>query len=149
MSSASGKHIDMSSSAKRVATLQLPSLCIRGGYFYCDNEALYLRSARNKCSLIQGFLQAPDNCLSLTEIIKTIYGVMDNPSVRMRESLHKNVHRILSDLRALLHDRYSHLKHVEWLPYSRSDNAWYLYRFSAEYVLDQMFPPAHVPDGTS
>ena len=121
------------------ATLQVPQLLLKGGYFYCDGHVLYLRSSRNKCLLIQEFLHAPDHSLHLTAIIRAVYGLTRSLSPRFQDSLRKSAHRMLADTRALLHDRYVRYRHLEWLPYSYIDNSWYLYRFADEYVLDRIF----------
>ncbi|MDE3269793.1 MAG: hypothetical protein OYH77_05875 [Pseudomonadota bacterium] len=136
-------------SFKSSATIQIPSLQLHDGYFYCDGKALYLRSARNKCALMRGFLDARENSLTLMDIIQIIHGALDDAimrsmSPRLRACIRINVQRMLADTRSLLRARYREHHYLEWLPYSKLEDVWFLYRFRDDYVLKNMFAEGHV-----
>lgn len=121
--------------------LRVPSLCIRGQYFYCDDEALSFRNATRKLNLLTCFLSAPDYCLNREQIIALVYreSFYSKHRDRFIDCLHMNMLRTISDTRRQLYISFAHrYPGIDWLFFNRSTKAWRLLRFKEDYVLSKL-----------
>ena len=123
--------------------LKIPSLWLRGHYFYCDGEALSFQHSSRKLALLKAFLAAPNYRLNREQVIKHVYseGRWHHHTRRFIDCLNMNVLRTISDTRRQLYISYAHLyPGIDWLPFSRESKDWRLLRFKEDYVLAQLHP---------
>lgn len=121
--------------------LKVPSLWIRGHYFYCDGEALSFRHAWRKLSLLKAFLSAENYCLNREQVIAHVYdeGHWHQHSSRFIDCLNMNMLRTISDTRRQLYISFAHLyPGINWLSFSRETKDWRLLCFKEDYVLAQL-----------
>ena len=121
--------------------LKIPSLWIRGHYFYCDGEALSFRHAARKLSLLKAFLSAASYRLNHEQVIDHVYreGRWHRHSNRFIDCLNMNMLRNISDTRRQLYISFAHLyPGINWLSFSRETKDWKLLHFKEDYVLAQL-----------
>lgn len=121
--------------------LKIPSLWIRGHYFYCDGEALSFRHAERKLSLLKAFLSAASYRLKREQVIDHVYceGRWHRHSNRFIDCLNMNMLRTISDTRRQLYISFAHLyPGINWLSFSRETKDWKLLHFKEDYVLAQL-----------
>ena len=121
--------------------LNIPTLWIRGHYFYCDGEALSFRHAERKLALLKAFLQATDCRLNREQVIEHVYreGRWHQYSSRFIDCLNMNMLRTISDTRRQLYISFAHrYPGIDWLCFSRASKEWRLLRFKEDYVLAQL-----------
>ena len=121
--------------------LKIPSLWIRGHYFYCDGEALSFRHAERKLALLKAFLSAKNYRLNREQVIAHVYseGQWHHHSNRFIECLNMNMLRTISNTRRQLYISFAHLyPGINWLSFSRETKDWKLLQFKEDYVLIQL-----------
>ncbi len=121
--------------------LKIPSLWIRGHYFYCDGEALSFRHAERKLALLKAFLSAASYRLNREQVIAHVYheGRWHQHSSRFIDCLNMNMLRTISDTRRQLYISFAHLyPGINWLAFSRETKDWKLLHFKEDYVLAQL-----------
>ena len=121
--------------------LSIPTLWIRGYYFYCDGEALSFRHAERKLALLKAFLLATDYRLNREQVIEHVYreGRWHQHSSRFIDCLNMNMLRTISDTRRQLYIYFAHrYPGIDWLCFSRASKEWRLLRFKEDYVLAQL-----------
>ncbi len=123
--------------------VQIPSLWLRGHYFYCDGEALSFRQAGRKLALLKAFLATKGYRLPRAQVIARVYGEGQGKrrSARFIACLNMNMLRTISDTRRQLYVSFAHLHPgIDWLPFNRETKDWQLLRFKEDYVLAQLHP---------
>ena len=123
--------------------LKIPSLWIRGHYFYCDGEALSFRHSGRKLALLKAFLAAANYRLNREQVIAHVHCEerWHQHTSRFIACLNMNILRTISDTRRQLYISFAHLyPGIDWLPFSRATKDWRLLRFKEDYVLSQLQP---------
>ena len=123
--------------------LKIPTLWIRGHYFYCDGEALSFRHACRKLSLLKAFLSAEGYRLNREQVIAHVYneGRWHQHSSRFIDCLNMNMLRTISDTRRQLYISFAHLyPGINWLFFKRETKDWRLLCFKEDYVLARLHP---------
>ena len=121
--------------------LRLPSMWVKGHYFYCDGEALSLANAGCKLDLITAFLSTSDYKLSREQILSAVYGQtrLHLKSERFRDCLNMSMLRTISDTRKRICAAFSYrFPGVDWMPFNHREKKWKLLRFKEDYVLAQI-----------
>ena len=125
--------------------LRLPSLWVKGHYFYCDGEALSLTNAGRKLDLITAFLSTDGYKLSREQIFSAVYGQnsLHLRSERFQDCLNMSMLRTISDTRKRICATFSHrFPGIDWMPFNHREKRWKLLRFQEDYVLAQIYAQA-------